>query len=177
MSKAPISLAGISMIGAGSILVWAGIKGYSVMVALQNLIQGQPIGINAATAPLTTTAPDGSQVVSSGIGEALIGGQSNRAIGQAAAVLYGWTGPEWTALDKLWTQESSWRNTAENKSSHAYGIPQALPYTKMPPEAWPERVGGHSNAAVQIQWGLAYIKNRYGRPTMAWAHEQSNNWY
>jgi resuscitation-promoting factor RpfB len=175
MSKAPISLAGITMIGAGSILAWAGIKGYSVMTAIQNIIQGEPIGVNTATAPLTTG--DGVTVVDSGIGSALIGGNSNRSIAQSAAVLYGWTGAEWDALDKLWQRESSWNNKAENKSSHAYGIPQALPYTKMPPAAWPERVGGKSDAPTQIQWGLAYIKGRYGRPTMAWAHEQSNNWY
>lgn len=174
MSK-PISLAGIAMMGAGSLLVYGGIKGYSVLTAIQNLITGQPIGVNSQISSLTTPAE--------GIGEAPAvegvapSSGSPRVMGKYMASLYGWTGAEWDALDKLWTQESSWNPHAENSKSHAYGIPQSLPWTKMPKAAWPERAGGTSDMTTQIQWGLTYIKGRYGWPSVAWAHETANSWY
>jgi SLT domain-containing protein len=34
-----------------------------------------------------------------------------------------------------------------------------------------------SSAGAQIDWGLGYIKGRYGSPAGAWAHEVANNWY
>ena len=85
--------------------------------------------------------------------------------------------PDWADLVKLWNQESGWNNVAENPTSHAYGIPQALPWTKMPQAAWPPRAGGRADPTSQISWGLSYIKSTYGSPSGAWAHEQANNWY
>ena len=34
-----------------------------------------------------------------------------------------------------------------------------------------------NNAMVQIQWGLKYIKDRYGSLANAWAHEVADGWY
>jgi hypothetical protein len=79
-------------------------------------------------------------------------------------------------LVPLWNQESGWNQFAENASG-AYGIPQALPYNKMPQAAWPASAGGSSDPSAQISWGLGYIKNTYGTPCNAWAHEQSYGWY
>ena len=79
-------------------------------------------------------------------------------------------------LVPLWNQESSWDQFAENASG-AYGIPQALPYTKMPQAAWPASAGGSSDPSAQISWGLGYIKGVYGTPCNAWAHEQADGWY
>ncbi len=105
-------------------------------------------------------------------------GGSNQTLGRQLATAYGWhVDPYWTALVNLWNRESSWDNHASNPSSGAYGIPQALPYTKMPKPAWPESAGGQSDAASQINWGLGYIWGRYHDPTTAWAHELANNWY
>jgi hypothetical protein len=75
----------------------------------------------------------------------------------------------------LWNQESGWSNTARNKSSGAYGIPQALPPSKMGAAANPPQ----SSYIAQINWGLGYIKNRpgYGSPAAAWAHEVAHGWY
>jgi len=57
---------------------------------------------------------------------------SNRAVGQQLANdLYGWAGDEWVCLDNLWARESGWNHQVANKSSGAYGIPQALPGKKM----------------------------------------------
>jgi hypothetical protein len=33
------------------------------------------------------------------------------------------------------------------------------------------------SARTQIRWGLRYIKNRYGKPRRAWAHEVAYGWY
>ncbi len=86
---------------------------------------------------------------------------------------YGWGGDQWSCLDKLWQKESGWRHTADNPSSSAFGIPQALPGSKM------SSAGGDwaSNPATQIRWGLGYIDGRYGTPCAAWSHSVSNNWY
>jgi hypothetical protein len=76
-------------------------------------------------------------------------------------------------LVKLWDKESGWRVTAENPSSGAYGIPQALPGSKMATagDDW------RTSARTQIEWGLGYIKDRYGSPCEAWSHSQSVGWY
>jgi hypothetical protein len=79
-------------------------------------------------------------------------------------------------LVPLWNQESGWNQFAENASG-AYGIPQALPFNKMPQAAWPASAGGSSDPTAQISWGLGYIKGTYGTPCNAEAHEQSFGWY
>ena len=86
---------------------------------------------------------------------------------------YGWGGDQMSCLVRLWNQESGWRANAVNPSSDAYGIAQALPPGKMS-SAGPDWL---TNADTQINWGLGYIKGRYGSPCGAWAHEVSNNWY
>lgn len=174
MTSKPFDSVGIAVTTVGGILVYAGIRGYSVLAVVQNLVTGKPIttGVNV-TNPLSTgeQATDSPAPVS--------GAGSPKAIGQNMASAMGWQGSQWTALETLWDGESNWNPKAENKSSHAYGIPQALPWTKMPKKAWPERAGGSSDAATQIQWGLNYIKGRYGSPGMALAfwQKQSPHWY
>lgn len=96
-----------------------------------------------------------------------------RAVGQQLAAARGWSGSQWTCLNQLWTKESSWRTTADNPSSDAYGIPQALPGSKMASAGADWR----TNPATQITWGLGYIAASYGSPCGAWAHEQSTGWY
>lgn len=96
-----------------------------------------------------------------------------RALGQSMAAERGWTGEEWTCLDLLWTRESGWQWNADNPSSSAYGIPQALPGEKMATHGsdW------LTNPATQIAWGLEYIAGRYGSPCAAWAHSEASGWY
>ena len=33
------------------------------------------------------------------------------------------------------------------------------------------------DAAVQIDWGLSYIAQRYGSPSAAWQHSEQTGWY
>ena len=99
---------------------------------------------------------------------------SNRALGQQmAADQYGWTGDEWSCLDTLWQRESGWSQTSGNQTSGAYGIPQALPGSKMAAYG----ADWQTNPATQISWGLAYIAGRYATPCGAWGHFTSHNWY
>ncbi len=85
----------------------------------------------------------------------------------------GWSSEQFSCLDRLWTKESNWRVDADNPSSSAYGIPQALPGSKMSSfgDDW------ETNPVTQIKWGLNYIDDRYGTPCSAWAHSRSHNWY
>lgn len=96
-----------------------------------------------------------------------------RAIGLEMVLARGWDETQFACLDALWTRESNWRVNAENKKSGAYGIPQALPGSKMASvgDDW------RTNPATQIAWGLGYISNRYGTPCDAWAFFQARGWY
>ena len=76
-------------------------------------------------------------------------------------------------LNKLWKRESGWNVHAENPYSGAYGIPQAMPGSKMA-SAGPN---WQNNARTQIRWGLRYIRQRYNSPRRAWLHSQSYGWY
>ncbi|GAA2075170.1 lytic transglycosylase domain-containing protein [Actinomadura alba] len=75
-------------------------------------------------------------------------------------------------LVKLWDKESGWRVTAANPSG-AYGIPQALPGSKMATAGADWR----TSAATQIKWGLGYIKSRYDTPCGGWAAFNRQGWY
>jgi hypothetical protein len=86
---------------------------------------------------------------------------------------FGWSSSQFGCLQSLWNVESGWNVYAQNPSSGAYGIPQALPGSKMA-SAGPN---WQSNAATQIRWGLGYIKGVYGSPCGAWSQEQSSGWY
>ncbi|WP_329168297.1 hypothetical protein OG709_29875 [Streptomyces sp. NBC_01267] len=90
---------------------------------------------------------------------------------------FGWGDSQWAPLKALWQHESGWRVNAQNPNSPAYGIPQALPGSKM------ASVGSdwRTNPLTQIKWGLGYIKGRpdYGSPAEAWSKWQarSPHWY
>ncbi len=84
----------------------------------------------------------------------------------------GWGSDQFSCLVSLWNKESGWRTTAANPSG-AYGIPQALPGSKMASAGADWR----TNASTQISWGLGYIASVYGTPCSAWAHSQATNWY
>jgi hypothetical protein len=79
---------------------------------------------------------------------------------------------QWGCLLDLWNRESGWITDAENPSG-AYGIPQALPASKMA-SAGSDYL---TNPATQIKWGLGYITQIYGTPCAAWNFELANNYY
>jgi hypothetical protein len=101
-------------------------------------------------------------------------GGSPQAIARSMmAAEYGWGSGQFSCLRKLWQKESNWNPRADNPTSSAYGIPQALPGRKMA-SAGPD---WRTNPATQIEWGLGYIAGRYRTPCGAWAHSQSHGWY
>lgn len=96
-----------------------------------------------------------------------------KTIAQAMMGQFGFSSSQFGCLESLWTKESNWNPRADNPSSSAYGIPQALPGSKMS-SAGPD---WQYNPETQIRWGLGYIKDRYGSPCSAWGHSQARNWY
>ncbi|GAB3122690.1 aggregation-promoting factor C-terminal-like domain-containing protein [Glaciibacter psychrotolerans] len=98
---------------------------------------------------------------------------SAQAYAAGAVSARGWGTEQFDCLVSLWSRESGWRVNAMNGSSGAYGIPQALPGSKMASAGsdW------ETNAATQIEWGLGYIGGRYGSPCGAWAHSEDAGWY
>jgi hypothetical protein len=99
--------------------------------------------------------------------------------GTAQAIAYelvsaaGYSDTEYRCLHALWTRESGWNHFAQNPSSGAYGIPQALPAAKMASAG----ADWATNPETQIRWGLGYIDARYGSPCAAWEHSEQKNWY
>lgn len=86
---------------------------------------------------------------------------------------YGWGKQQYSCLYSLWKKESNWLWNSSNKSSGAYGIPQAWPGHKMRHAGSDWKV----NPFTQIEWGLGYIKRNHGSPCVAWKHSEVNNWY
>ncbi|MFC4471374.1 transglycosylase SLT domain-containing protein [Streptomyces xiangluensis] len=72
-------------------------------------------------------------------------------------------------------RESSWNYQADNPTSDAYGLMQALPGSKMSSAG----ADWMTNPATQIKWGLSYMNDRpnYGSPCAAWEFWQANGWY
>lgn len=85
----------------------------------------------------------------------------------------GWESDQYSCLVTLWERESNWRVNATNRSSGAYGIPQSLPGSKMASEG----ADWMTNPETQINWGLKYIKGRYGSACGALAHSNKFGWY
>ncbi|MBQ3828839.1 MAG: G5 domain-containing protein [Aeriscardovia sp.] len=123
---------------------------------------------SASSSSSSQASSSSSSSSSSSIGTTQAVG-SPQKIAQQMLEEHGWGAEQFTCLVELWQKESGWSVTAENPSG-AYGIPQALPGSKMGP-------GWQTSATVQISWGLEYIATRYGTPCGAWAHEVADNWY
>jgi hypothetical protein len=86
---------------------------------------------------------------------------------------FGYGSGQFSCFDNIIMRESKWDINATNPSSGAYGIPQALPGSKMASEGSDWR----NNPATQIIWGIKYMKDRYGSPCAAWSFKSSHGWY
>lgn len=73
----------------------------------------------------------------------------------------------WPAMRNIIMRESGMNPNARNPSSGACGLFQALPCSKM----------GGTGVENQIQWGIGYVRARYGTPQQAWAFWLANHWY
>ena len=167
----------------GAVVLWSGIKGETISATFRGLLKGQapsqnqePITGTGSTAPTGdtgSTASTGATAATGDTGASTTTAAQNQRLAKLLAAPYGWsTGQQWADLVSLWNRESGWNNLAQNPTSTAFGIAQFLDTT------W-AGVGGSktSNAKLQITYGLEYIKQRYGSPEAAWAHEVSAGWY
>ncbi len=125
---------------------------------------------NGATQDGATQAP--APAVTGNSPAAMAASGSPEQIAQQLLASYGWSG-QYSCLYSLWYRESGWNPSAENPSSGAFGIPQALPASKMASAG----ADWATNPATQIRWGLSYIQSVYGTPCGAWSHEESAGWY
>jgi hypothetical protein len=92
---------------------------------------------------------------------------------QIMANQYGWGDSQFQCFNNIIMRESGWSVTATNPSSGAYGIPQALPASKMATAG----ADWKTNPATQIKWGLDYVQSRYSTPCGAWSFKSANGWY
>ncbi len=94
-----------------------------------------------------------------------------RDIARALLPEFGFAASEFSCLDSLYVSESDWRVDADNPTSSAYGIPQALTQLHDLPADY------MTSPESQIRWGLGYIQDTYGTPCNAWSFKAGNNWY
>ena len=164
---------GSDPLGAAVAQISAGKSGLALASARQKVILQ-----TAATEAFTVTSkPKVSSPPSPGSGGPVVNFPAPnpgaaQSIAHGLLGSYGFATSQWGCLLDLWNQESGWRYNAANPSG-AYGIPQALPGSLMA-SAGPDWL---TDPTTQINWGLGYIKQRYGNPCGAWAHEQSFGWY
>ncbi|MGV8908792.1 MAG: hypothetical protein ACOH1Y_07400 [Propionicimonas sp.] len=86
---------------------------------------------------------------------------------------YGWGDAQFSCYNDIIMRESKWIVSADNPHSTAFGIPQALPGSKMASFGADWR----TNPATQIRWGLDYVHARYGTPCQAWSFKRGHGWY
>ena len=94
-----------------------------------------------------------------------------REIGRSLLAEYGFSAEQFSCLDALYVSESDWRINADNPTSSAYGIPQALTALHDLPADY------MTSAESQIRWGPEYIQNTYGTPTAHGASRAGHGWY
>jgi hypothetical protein len=183
----------------GAVVLWSGIKGTSVSDTFRSLLSGQPD--TTVTEPITgsagTAAGTGGTAPAGNTGASSASAAANQAIARLLAAPYGWsTGQQWADLVSLWNRESNWESNIINPSSGAFGIAQALGHGVNPGvcplvvepggtvygrnvtiNQYPSSAANSGDAASQISWGLPYIRDTYGSPSAAWAHEVAKGWY
>ncbi|CAL8975990.1 hypothetical protein CELL_02193 [Cellulomonas sp. T2.31MG-18] len=145
---------------------------YQVDVVGGVVVSRTPLASVVTRAPVTQVVRVGTMQLPSGSAVAVDPG-SAQAIGQQLAAARGWGADQFACLLPLWNRESHWNVSAQNSGSGAYGIPQALPGSKMASAG----ADWQTNPATQITWGLGYIAGRYGTPCAAYSHSLSTGWY
>ena len=70
-------------------------------------------------------------------------------------------------------EDGTWDPYRTNASSGAYGIPQALPGSKMATAGSDWRW----NRITQVKWLIGYVGGRYGSACGAWSFWLRNRWY
>jgi len=188
-----VSASGLASVAAGSVLIYAGVKGYSVPQAFQAILQGKSPTRLSQTAGINTSAVADSSSSSSsgGSSKGVVSSGSNKEILQKTAAEFGWTGDQWTCLDNVEVREAGYNAQARNPSSGAFGMAQALGHG-VPGGAGADgtneyggygltvaqaRLANNGDPGTQALWMCNYIRSAYGNPCNAWKHEQAFGWY
>jgi LysM repeat protein len=82
-------------------------------------------------------------------------------------------GSSYSCISYVIRKESDWNVHAVNPSSGAYGIPQALPGSKMAADG----ADWENDAATQLRWMKGYVDAVYGGACGAMEHEERYGWY
>jgi resuscitation-promoting factor RpfB len=164
-----ISGVAVAYAAVGGLIAYSGIKGATLENTFQQVLKG-----NLNLADTETIAGTGTSSGATGdTGAASPSASANQALAKSLATSMGYsswtTGQEWADWVSLWNQESGWSITAANPKSNARGIAQNINGYGSDYE--------EDNATSQITWGIDYIAQRYGSPSIAWAHEVENNYY
>lgn len=131
------------------------------------------IALDAFAASPSSVKPAVTGVGSSGGGQARRRRDTAKDVAWRMLRSFHWSHHQFRYLNWLWSRESGWNVYASNPYSAAYGIPQAVPGSKMS-SAGPN---WQTSARTQIRWGMRYIRDRYGSPRQAWDHEVDSGWY
>jgi hypothetical protein len=98
------------------------------------------------------------------------GNAVNMAIAKS---LFPWPASMWPAYNYVEMREAGYNLTARNPSSGAYGVAQFI----NGPSEYAQYGGNVNTAGGQFTAMYNYIRQRYGNPVAAAAHEQAFNWY
>lgn len=85
----------------------------------------------------------------------------------------GYSEADFTAANFIISHESGWSPTATNPSSGAYGLPQALPGSKMASAG----ADWQTNYQTQFKWFVNYCNSHYGSISGAYAYWQAHKSY
>ncbi|PJM75445.1 G5 domain-containing protein [Bifidobacterium simiarum] len=85
----------------------------------------------------------------------------------------GYSEGDFTGLVYIINHESGWDPHSTNPSSGAYGLPQALPGSKMASAG----ADWQNNYQTQLKWFISYCNERYGGIQGAYSFWLSHSWY
>ena len=132
--------------------------------------QGKPISLEVVRDRENETSRSGRRTVLDSANRDPVD-EDPREIARTMMADFGFSSSEFSCLDALYVSESDWEVDADNPTSSAYGIPQALTELHELPADY------MTNPTSQIRWGLGYIEDSYGTPCAAWEFKQANDFY
>lgn len=179
------------LIGTGILFIWSSLSNQGVTDTIKTVVSGGTVDTHLSSdeAPAVSSAPGAA--LGAAVGAAAPSTSGLDPSGHSVADLQnyakallaqnGWSG-QWNSFNNLVNGESGWQWDISNPShhgytdeKHAYGIPQALPPSKMASAGADWKTNGYT----QLRWMMSYIRSRYGSPDSAWSAWQSRNphWY
>ena len=161
-----------------------------VTKAGSKVVSSNTISSWVKTAPTNKVVLVGTGVASSNSGSSNSGSSSGGSSGSTSVgttapvgemqqwahnylISSGYSEADFTGLVYIINHESGWDPHSTNPSSGAYGLPQALPGSKMS-SAGPD---WQNNYQTQLKWFISYCNERYGGIQGAYSFWLSHSWY